>query len=635
MDGGMRNIIVGTAGHVDHGKTTLIRALTGIDTDRLKEEKERGMTIDLGFASLRLPNGESAGIVDVPGHERFIKNMLAGAGGVDVALLVVAADESVMPQTVEHLEILQLLEVKRGIVALTKADMVEPDWLDAVRDDVHAALEKTFLADSPIIPVSSTTGTGLAVLLSALQAACDEVVVRDASGPFRMPIDRVFTLTGFGTVVTGTLVSGTVHLGDAAEIVPSGLRSRIRQLQVHGRKVESCSAGTRVAMNLVGLEVADVARGDVCATPGTVRASGVMDIHVSLLPNAAKPLKNRARIRLYLGTAELIGRITVLDREEIGPGEDAFVQFRSESPVGVMRGDRFVVRSYSPMLTIGGGRVVEPCARRHRRFDSELISALEAGSRGTPEELVEQAVRASLGGASSADVCKSVGLEDCGRSIELLKENGRILELENGRLIHASAVMELESGIRDTLARFHDANRLKPGMSKEELRRTIGKALDARTFTELLSRLAKGDEIEATEAIVRLKNRAPAFTPEEQAAVDRLLSGLDAAGINVPPASELLDGVSPAKGKEILELLLHRGEIVKVAENLYFHARSLRSAEDAVRRHLDEHGKITVAEFRDLTQSSRKYALPILEYLDAKKVTRRVGDERVPFKQTC
>lgn len=625
----MRNIIVGTAGHVDHGKTTLIRALTGTETDRLKEEKERGMTIDLGFASLRLPNGASVGIVDVPGHERFIKNMLAGAGGVDIALLVIAADESVMPQTVEHLEILQLLEVKCGVVALTKSDMVEAEWLDVVAEDVRTALAGTFLADCPIVPVSAMTGMGLQDLFYAIQEACESIDTKDATGPFRLPIDRVFTLTGFGTVVTGTLVSGTVTLGDAVEIVPGLEKSRVRQLQVHGKKVERCSAGTRVAMNLVGLDVSDLKRGDVCAAPGTVRESNVLDLRLSLLPNAPKPLKNRARIRVYVGTAELIGRVTVLDREEILPGDQAFVQFRSELPIGAMRGDRLVVRSYSPMLTIGGGTVIEPCARRHRRFDPNLILALESSSRGTPEELVEQAIRACAGGAVRVDLGRLTGVDDLSQSVESLKRNGRVVELENGRLIHAAAAHDLEVSIVQSLTGFHESNRLKPGMPKEELRNTVGKSFDPRTFSAFLARMAREDEISVAEAVVSLRNRTPAFTKEEKAAVSRLLSGLEESGINVPSASELLGNITPSTAKEILDLLTYRGEIVKIAEDLYLLPGTVRSAEGIVRRHLEANGRITVSDFRDLTKTSRKYALPILEYFDEKKVTRRVGDERV------
>lgn len=627
----MKNIIIGTAGHVDHGKTTLIRALTGIDTDRLKEEKERGMTIDLGFASLALPNGTSAGIVDVPGHERFVKNMLAGAGGVDVALLVIAADESVMPQTVEHLEILDLLEVKRGVVALTKSDLVDADWIEIVKDDVAKALAGTFLADSPMIPVSSTTGDGMPDLIAALQDACESVEERDASGPFRLPVDRVFTLTGFGTIVTGTLVAGTVKVGDPIELLPSGLKSRVRQLQVHGTKVESASAGTRVAINLAGLEVAELGRGDICAAPGTLKASSLFDLRLTLLGDAAKPLKNRARIRLHVGTAELIGRMILLDRDELQPGDQAYAQFRSETKAAAARGDRFVIRSYSPMNTIGGGVIIDPVARKHRRFDSAVLSALETSSKGAPEELVEQALRQSPTGINAAELSKASGVGDLRGLLDSLKSSGKVIELSGGRLIHAHALSQHAARIRETLDQFHARNPLRPAMPKEELRMTAAKAFDSRSFAVLLTYLEEGGEIATSGTAASLPGREVRLTPEQESASEKIISELRKAGYNVPSPDEFLktSGVPSATAKEILDLLVHQGDVVKVAEDIYLHRSTVEQAERMIREHISKNGKITVSEFRDLVGTTRKYALPILEYFDSKHVTRRVGDERI------
>ena len=610
----MKNITIGTAGHVDHGKTTLIKALTGVDTDRLKEEKERGMTIDLGFASLDLPSGTHAGIVDVPGHERFIKNMLAGAGGVDLALLVIAADESVMPQTVEHLEILQLLEVKRGVIALTKADLVDADWIEVVKDDVRKALAGTFLADSPIVPVSSTTGQGLPELLAAIQEASEGVEARDSSGPFRLPIDRVFTLTGFGTVVTGTLVAGTVKVGDAVEILPKGLKSRVRQIQVHGHKVESASAGSRVAMNLAGLEVADLERGDICAAPETLKASNLLDLRLTLL-KSAKLLKNGVRVRFHIGTAELLGRLTLLDRDEIKPGNQAFAQFRSETPAAAAKNDRFVIRSYSPMVTIGGGVIIEPNARRHRRFDNAVISTLETSSKGSPEELLEQELRQSPTGKTGLDS----GL------LESLKQKGKAIELPGGRAMHRSVLSEYVQKIRATLKSFHDKNPLKLGMPKEELRSIVGKAFDSKGFASLLEYMRQAGEISTSDALVSLVGVEVSLTPEQQVAADRILAELQKAGLNVPSPAEL----GP---REILDLLAQRGELIRVTHELYFHRETIEQAERTVREYIGKHGKITVSEFRDITGTTRKYALPILEYFDSRKITRRVGDERILFK---
>lgn len=627
----MKNITIGTAGHVDHGKTALVKALTGIDTDRLKEEKERGLTIDLGFASLVLPNGESVGIVDVPGHERFIKNMLAGAGGVDAVLLVVAADESVMPQTVEHLDILQLLEVKRGVAALTKADLVDSDWVEFVKEDIRKALSGTFLADAPIIPVSSTTGEGLPELLAALQDVCEGIEPRDASGAFRVPVDRVFTLTGFGTIVTGTLVAGTVTVGDAIEVLPSGLRSRARQLQVYGHKVESASAGTRVAMNLGGLEVADLDRGDICATPDTLKPSSILDLRLTLLKRAPKPLKNAARVRLHVGTAELLGRLALLDRDELKPGEQTYAQFRSEVPTAAARGDRFVIRSYSPMITIGGGVIIDPVARKHRRFDPSVIAALDTSTRGSPEELIEQILKGSAAGMTAAELSKTSGIADVQEPLDSLKQKGLLIELAGARLIHSHMFSQHASRIRDSLARFHARNPLKQGMPKEELRNTAAKVFDTRSFTVLLAHLEKIGEVTTSGTAVHLPDHRVELSAQQQAAADRLLAELQKAGLSVPSCDGLLQksGLPPAQAKEVLDLLVQRDEVVKVAEDLYFHRATVEQAERMLRDYLAQHGKITISQFRDLTGSTRKYILPLLEYFDSRKITRRLGDERV------
>ena len=614
----MKNIIIGTAGHVDHGKTTLIRALTGTDTDRLKEEKERGMTIDLGFASLALPNGETVGVVDVPGHERFIKNMLAGAGGVDIALLVVAADESVMPQTIEHLEILQLLEVERGVVALTKADLVDKDWIPLVAEDVRKALADTFLADAPIIPVSSTTGEGLPALVDAIRDAADQVEARSSAGPFRMPVDRVFTLTGFGTVVTGTLVAGTISTNDPVEVLPSGLKSRVRQLQVHSRKVESAQAGTRVAVNLAGLEVAEIGRGDVLATPGALKASSLFDVKLNLLKDAPKPLKTGARIRFHVGTGELIGRINLLDRPELKPGEQCFAQFRSETPSAAARGDRFVIRRYSPMITIGGGVILNPVAKRHRRNDPAVLAALEAG---TPREIVEQSLLQCPTGTDRPSLAKASGVADADSVIQSLISDGLAVEVA-GKLIHAQTLAQLSSRIHDAISTFHDRNPLKAGMPKEELRTTAAKAFDSRGFASLLAHLEGVGEVQVAESTVRLAGREVSLSADQQAAADRMLAVLKQAGMNVPTPDDL-------GTRDILELLVQRGDVVKVAPDLVFHRTTVEQAEKALREYLAKNGKVTVSEFRDLVGTTRKYALPLLEYFDSKRITRRQGDFRV------
>lgn len=630
----MKNIIIGTAGHVDHGKTTLIKAMTGTNTDRLKEEQERGMTIDLGFASLRLPNGQDVSIVDVPGHERFIKNMLAGAGGVDVALMVIAADESVMPQTVEHLEILELLEVRRGVVALTKSDMVDPEWLEVVEEDVRKALSRTFLAEAPIVPVASTVGTGVPELLAALQEAVEHIGGRDPLGSFRLPVDRVFSMTGFGTVVTGTLLAGTVRVGDPVGIEPAGRTTRVRQLHVHGKKVESAAAGSRVAINLVGLEIEDLARGDVVTSPGTLKASHLIDLRLNLLQNAAKPLKSGSRVRLHVGTAEIIGRMVLLGKDELRPGDQSYAQFRSETPTAAFRGDRFVIRTYSPMVTIGGGVVIDPAAIKHKRHDEAVISGLEASSKGTPAEAVEQALKQATVGATIAEITKNSGIADAPEIVRALLESGGAVELDGGRVLHAARLGLIADKVREGLTQFHSRNPLKPGMSREELRNSAASGFDSRLFASILAHLESSGAVRTSDTLALLPDFEPRLTPAQQTAMEGMSTRLHDAGINVPSQEELLEtgGLPTSGAREVLDLLVYKGEVVKIAEGMYFHHSTIQHAESLVREHLQKTGKITVSEFRDLTNSSRKYALPILEYFDSRKITRRVGDERVLAK---
>ncbi|MCC2670060.1 MAG: SelB [Armatimonadetes bacterium] len=390
-----QHFIIGTAGHVDHGKTALIRALTGAETDRLVEEQERGMSIDLGFADFALPSGRHAGVIDVPGHERVLKNMRAGAGGIDLVLLVIAADEGVMPQTREHLDILNILQTRRGIVAITKADLVDEEWLELVQDEIRGVLKGTFLAHAPMVPVSSITGAGIDELRNLLDRMAEEVPTRTIVGPWRLPIDRVFTIRGFGTVVTGTLIAGVARVGDRVQVLPRGLETRVRSIQVHGASCDFAEAGTRVALNLAGLEVEDVERGDVAAPLNTQRATQALDARLDVLKSCPRELKNRTRVRVYLGTAEVLARLNILDSETLEPGGSGLVQLRLETPTIAAKGDRYVLRFYSPMETIGGGSIVDPFPIRHKRFDAAVLANLAVKERGTPDELVAEAVQRS------------------------------------------------------------------------------------------------------------------------------------------------------------------------------------------------------------------------------------------------
>lgn len=628
-----KNITIGTAGHVDHGKTTLIKALTGIDTDRLKEEKERGMTIDLGFASITLPGGRKAGIVDVPGHERFLKNMLAGATGVDVVLLVVAADEGVMPQTTEHLEILDLLETKEGIVALTKCDMVEEEWLEVVEEDIRESLRGSFLGNVPIVRVSGITGAGMEELKQALAVMVEEIQERSASGPFRLPVDRIFTLTGFGTVATGTLASGTIRVGDAVEVLPQGLQTRVRQMQVYGTKQEEAAAGTRIAVNLAGMEVGDLSRGSVVAPPGYLKPSSLLDVTLRLLPAVSGPLRSRARIRLHIGTAEILGRLKILDAEEISPGGEGLAQFVAEQPVVSARGDRFVIRSYSPMRTIGGGIVLDPNAPKRRRFDLKAIEAVARRRQGVPVDLVEDALLLAAGGTSQKEIVSSIGVSES-VVIDALAE---LSEAKRARLIgkekwfHESIYMQLFTKTLDTLQSYHTSNPLKSGMPREDLRVAAAKVVDVRTFSALIAVMESDGLVATGEGIVRLAAHEVKLNHEQQREADRMENMFSSAGMNVPSPEEACAS-GGLLAKDIFALLVERRRLLKVDEGIYFHVDAIEKAEAALIAFLRANQKITVSEFRDLVGSSRKFVLPLLQHFDAKRITRRVGEVRVPAK---
>ena len=627
--GEIKNLIVGTAGHVDHGKTTLIQAMTGINTDRLKEEQERGLTIDLGFASLKLPSGRTVGIVDVPGHERFLKNMLAGASGVDIALLVVAADEGVMPQTREHIDIMQLLESKQGVVALTKCDAAEADWLGVVEDDLRDYLADTFLRDARIVRVSGVTGEGVEDLIGEIDRLAEIAETKPAEGPFRLPIDRVFTMTGFGTVVTGTLVSGTLVIGDSVRILPKAIDSRVRGIQIHGTRREIARAGSRVAVNLAGVEVADLQRGNVLLPPGYLQASTMLDASVRVLPDAPRPLSTRTRIRLHLGTAEVIGRATILGARQIEPGSQGFAQLRLESPVVAARGDRFVLRFYSPIRLLGGGVVLDPNAAKHRANETGIIERLGRKLTGDPVDMVEDALSTRESGLGIDDLARAASLsaDDARAAVEELVREGRVVRVGN-RFMHQAAVRRLTEGAKSILAAYFESNPLKSGMPKEKLRQLLGPTMEVKDFQALLALMASAGEVEASEATVNLPGRAPALGEKERQLAESIERAYREAGVNPPLPGEMEQAHGRA-ANDVIGLLVERGELVRIGVDLLFHRDALAGAESALRAYLQERGQMTVAQFRDLIGSSRKYVVPLLEYFDSKRVTRRVGDMRV------
>ncbi|PYO01573.1 MAG: selenocysteine-specific translation elongation factor [Candidatus Rokuibacteriota bacterium] len=625
-------IVVGTAGHIDHGKTSLVKALTGIDTDRLPEEKARGITIDLGFAFLEEPDGLTIEIVDVPGHERFVKNMLAGVGGIDLAMLVIAADEGVMPQTREHLAICSLLRIKTGVVVLTKADLVEPDWLELVRDDVAGLIRTTFLDGAPILSVSAKTGAGLPELRVALRDLAATVPARSTDALPRLPIDRVFTVKGFGTVVTGTLMAGRFAVDDKIEVFPRGAGAKVRGLQTHGHSVTEARAGQRTAINFQGLERAAVERGDVVGLAGTLVASVLVDGALELLPDAPRSLKNRDRIRFHVGTSEIMARVLLLERTELAPGERAFVRFRLEAPLVALPGDRFVIRSYSPIVTIGGGTLLDIDPRLRLKAPVRLAH-VRALAEGTPAEVVEEHVRqAGVSGVRRAALSGRVpyGPERLRGLLETLQAAGRVLAIERDWFVHVDSQTRLRGLALSALEKYHRANPLRPGMPREELRGRAG-APDERVFAHLLTALEAEGSLKAERDKVRLASHDVRLSPEQQRIVDHIEAEFVKAEASPPSPEEALAhaGVAGDEEHELFQVLLEARKLVRVKESLFFHTRALDAIQDKVVAFLRERKEIGPGDMKDLLGISRKYAIPLLEHMDARRVTTRAGERRV------
>ena len=628
-----RHVVVGTAGHIDHGKTSLVKALTGTDTDRLPEEKARGITIDLGFAFLEEPDGLTVEIVDVPGHERFVRNMLAGVGGIDLALLVIAADEGVMPQTREHLAICSLLRIKTGLIALTKTDLVEPDWLELVKDDVAGLVRGTFLEGAPILAISAKTGDGLVELRAALRRLGAEVPPRAADQLPRLPIDRVFTVKGFGTVVTGTLMTGRFSADDRVEIYPRDVQAKIRGLQTHGHAVAEARAGQRTAMNLQGIERAAVTRGDVVGPPGALIASVLVDGTLELLEDAPRPVKSRDRIRFHTGTSEIMARVLLLDRPELSPGEQAFARFRLEAPLVALPGDRFVVRSYSPIVTIAGGTLLDIDPPRFKRKAPALIAHLTLLAGGGPEDVVEEHVRqVQTAGARLAALSGRVpfGPERLTGVLGALQASGRILGVERDWFLHPESAEHVRGQVLAALAEFHRAHPLKPGMSREELRRRAGDT-DERIFAHLLGRLDAEGLVRSERDKVRLASHEVQLSPAQQRVVDQVETDFLRTGAAPPNPEEALSraGVTGDEEHELFQVLVEGKRLVRIKESLFFHTKALDTIQEKLIALLRERKDIGPADIKDLLGISRKYAIPLLEYFDGRRVTMRVGERRV------
>ncbi len=628
--------VIGTAGHVDHGKSSLVHALTGIDPDRLREEKEREMTIDLGFAWLTLPNGEPVGIIDVPGHRDFVENMLAGVGGIDAALFVVAVDEGVMPQTREHLAILDLLEVSAGVVALTKADLAESeDWTEMVMAVVSETLEGTALEDAPIIPVSARTRQGFDELLNALQESLAQAQPRADRGRPRLPIDRVFTISGFGTVVTGTLIDGSFEVGQAVEVQPKGLKARVRGLQTHREKVQRALPGSRVAMNLTGVSRSDVKRGDVVTIPGWLRGTLLSDVQIRYLATAARPLRHNTELKLFSGAAETLARVRLLGQDEVQPGEMAWAQLRLTDPVALTKGDRFILRVPSPPSTVGGGVILDPNpGRRYRRFRADVIERLEQLAQGDPGDIIvhilirrgptpaREVLSADIPGDAPAEVLAQMLAE--GRVIALGAQANIQNPATSGQLVVTRVWWtDLTERFSRLLSSYHQRYPLRAGMGREALR--SGLRLDPKVFNASIVRASAGEILVDEGATIRLPAHAVRFSPEQQRKVDGLLASFRGRPYATPSVKESIAII----GEDVLGVLLARGELVKVSSDVLFLPGTYDQMVARIRATIESEGSITLAQTRDLFSTSRKYAQSILEYLDATGVTKRVGDARI------
>jgi selenocysteine-specific elongation factor len=631
----MKRLILGTSGHIDHGKTTLVKALTGIDTDRLKEEKERGITIELGFAHLTLPSGERLGIVDVPGHEKFIRHMVAGAGGIDLVALIIAADESIMPQTREHMQILTLLGVQAGLVVITKIDMVEPEMVDLVKEEVRDFVGGTFLAGCPVIGVSSVTGDGIDTLRATLDEMVGALRITPRSGIFRLPIDRVFTMKGFGTVVTGTLMSGGVRVGEEVAIMPRGSTARVRGIQVHGKPENEATAGTRTAVNLSGVETDDIARGDVLVSPGSVEPSYMIDTRLLYLPENARNLKNRERVKFYLGTSEIVGNVVILDSEEIAPGREAFVQIRLTEPAVALPGDRFVVRLLTPAVTIGGGEVLNAVARKHRRFREEVIEDVSTLALGKEEERAVVFLKdAGYAGMTTEQLSRRMGIpaEAAGRILEKLgNEDAAVaFDKEKNRWIEAEAYRRLLLIVDERTGEYHKKNPTEAGINKEELLGKLPWGVDGRLLAKLLSDLSAARRVTVSGDRVALFGREVRLVKSDEDLVKKALDAITGGALTPPSSAELAEELTAKEAdiKKLLGVTARDGRIVRVKENLYFDRDIIAALKERLVSHLTEKGEITTQQFKDLTGASRKYTIPLLEYFDSERVTIRVGEVR-------
>ena len=632
----MKHIIIGTAGHIDHGKTTLIRAITGRNTDRLKEEQERGISIELGFTYFDLPSGQRAGIIDVPGHEKFIKSMLAGVIGIDIVLLVVAADEGIMPQTLEHLAILDLLGIKKGFVVLTKCDLVDEEWIELIEEEIREEIGNTFLENSPILQVSSTTGKGIKEIIELVDKYTSDLDEKDYKDMPRLPVDRVFSISGFGTIVTGTLLSGQLKIGEEVQIFPGDKKGRIRSLQVHDNDVEVAFGGQRVAVNLAGTKKEYIHRGSMIAPLDSMNETMMLDAKIKLLKSLDREITNRTRLKLYLGTKEVLCRLVLLDREVLKPGEEAYAQLRLEEEVVAKRGDKFILRFYSPMFTIGGGEILEPNPSKRKRFDDNTIKELEIKEYGDTKDIVEKIIE------DKSSLFPSI--RELSSSTSMLEEN---LQLEAEELvkdekviiytlikdlypIHINYFNSIKDKIESELRIYHDKYPLRIGMSKEEIRSKYLKKAKPKVGEMFINDLTdKGYLVQVAENI-KLKDFNIEYSAEQENIKENIISKLDSSMFLPPKKDELIlsIGVNKLEFEEVFNSLITNGEIVRMSDELFMLNETLQLAIEKIKEFMKVNENITIAEGRDLLNTNRKVTLSILEYLDNIKITKRDGEKR-------
>ncbi len=629
---GQGHFIIGTAGHVDHGKTALIGALTGTETDRLAEEKKRGISIELGFARLDLGNGQMAGVVDVPGHEKFIPQMLSGIAGIDLVLLVVDANEGVMPQTREHLQIMQLLQLKRGILVLSKCDLVEPDWLDIVEEEVREQVSGTFLDQAPCCRVSSLTGDGLDGLLATIREQLKQVPAREITGAVRLPVDRCFTISGFGTVVTGTLNSGRIRPGDSLELLPAGVDARIREVQVHGEQAAEALAGQRVALNLSGIAREQVPHGSVVGTAGLFRASQRIDVRLQLLKDAPRPVKFRDPLHFHLGTARTVARAILLDRNELAPGEEAFVQLTFDQPLLSNRGDRFIVRSYSPMLTIGGGKVIDVEPLKHKRFRPEVIKRLTELSAGNLGFWLQKLDELEIARLRDLEKQTGTGREELRQGLEKLAEMGQVEELADQWVV-TERVRSWRQQLPQLVTDYLQRNRLRHGIPRATLQTKLAEKLAPKGFEVLLQRVVDSGDLALSGDLVLTPGWQPQPTEAELQVLTKLESHYRQVGFQVKNQNEVINqlGLDGVDIELYFSYLVQEKSLIRLNQESYLHNDSFQRAQQVLLEIFQQQTSFTLAQFRDRLDSNRKLIQALLEYFDACKYTRRTGEERVAW----